>query len=602
MFGYRRTNAMHTRLLNSNPPARFIQTRGGVLRTEIYGLRTTSMTWQTADVPVLVDLLRDSAKKGSIREAKAIHGFVLKSDFENEELLILLNHIVFAYSKCSDFRAAYGVFDKMAQRNVFSWTIMITGSTENGFYLDGIMLFIKMRHHEILLDKFVYSAIIQSCIGLDCLELGKMLHAQIVILGYASDTFVSTSILNMYAKLGMIKDSCLVFDSLEKRNIVSWNAIISGFVSSGLYLEAYNSFLAMTKEGYMPNVNTILVVLKAVGRLGEAGKAEEVQKYVSDLDLESNVSVGAALIGMYSKCGLLCTAIPIFCETFSKCSANVPWNAMLSGYSQHGRSDEALELYVLMCEKNIESDLYTFCSICDAIAELRCLQFLRQIHGMVFKYGYGSAVMDLNNAIADAYSKCSSLEDVRKIFDRMKERDLVSWTTLVTAYSQCGEGEEALFTFNQMRLEGFTPNWFTFSSVLVACANLCLIEYGHQVHGLLCRAGMAFDKHVESALIDMYSKCGSIDEADKVFKKIVNPDTGSVKDGLDVRNVMKKQGVRKEPGCSWISVKGRVHKFYAGDGMYQLKGEIHSKLDELGKKFEAMGYQPDLRCAFQIEE
>ncbi|KAK6929547.1 Pentatricopeptide repeat [Dillenia turbinata] len=277
-----------------------------------------------------------------------------------------------------------------------------------------------------------------------------MVHAQIVILGYALDTFVSTSILNTYAKLGMIKDSCQVKP----------------------------------------------VKLKKL-------------RNVSDLGLESCVSVGAALIDMYSKWGLLCIAISIFSEMFSKCSANLPWNAMLSGYSQHGRSDEALELYILM-----------------------------QVQGMVFKYGYGSAVMDLKNAIADAYSKCLSLEDVRKIFDRMNERSSVLKHTSVCLLSMC---------------------------VLVACANLCLIESGQQVHGLLCRTGMAFDRHVESSLIDIYSKCGSIDEADKVFKRV-------------------------------------VYKFYTGDGKHQLKGEMHSKLDELSEKVEAMGYQPDLRCAFQIDE
>ncbi|KAK9282672.1 hypothetical protein L1049_010892 [Liquidambar formosana] len=578
-----------------------------------------------------------------------------------------------------------------------------------------------MLDYGILPDEFAYSAIIKSCIGIECVDLGKMVHAQIIIRGFASHNFVSTSVLNMYAKLGKIKDACQLFNTMKDHNQVSWNAIISGFTSNGLHFEALNHFLKMRKEGLAPNMYTLISVLKAVGRLGNAGKGKEVHNYVSELGMESNVLVGTALIDMYSKCGSLHDARSVFDMNFTSCAVNTPWNAMISGYSQHGCGQEALELYVRMCKNDVKSDLYTYCSVFNAIATLKWLQFGREVHGMVLKSGKDLMVISVNNAIADAYSKCRSLEDVRKVFDSMEGRDIVSWTTMLTAYSQCSEGEEALAFFSQMREEGFTPNQFTFSGVLVACSSLCFLEYGWQVHGLLCKAGLDTDKCIESALIDMYAKCGSITEAGKVFERICNPDivswtaiisgyaqhgfvedalhlfrrmeqlgmkanavtllcvlfacshggmveeglyyfqmmeerysvvpemehyacivdllgrvgrlddamefikkmpiepnemiwqtllgacrvhgdvelgeiaaqrilsirpeyaasyvllsnmyieAGSSEDGLDLRYVMKKRGVKKEPGCSWISVKGRVHKFYAGDEKHPQK-------------------------------
>lgn len=702
-------------------------------------------TYQQTQLQDLIGVLRSCAEKGYVKEAKAVHGRALKSNFKDKDLMVLFNHLADVYSKCSDFKAACGVFDEMPQRNVFSWTVMIVGSTQNGFFSDGLKFFCEMLNHGILPDKFAYSAIIQLCIGLDSLEFGQMVHAQAIVRGFAADVVVSTSLLNMYAKLGRMEDSYWAFNTMTEHNLVSWNAMISGFTSNDLHLEAFNLFVRMKAGACKPNMYTLVSVSKAVGKLGNIHMGKQVQKCAAELSIEGNVLVGTALIDMYSKCGSLKDARSVFDRNFFKCEVNTPWNAMISGYSQSGHSKEAFELYVHMCQNGIKSDLYTYCSLFNAIAASKSLQFGRVVHGLVLKCGLDLMDVSVSNAIADVYSKCGFLEDVRKIFDRIQQRDIVSWTTLVTAYSQSSLGEEALVTFCEMREEGFTPNQFTFSSVLVSCASLCYLENGKQVHALLCKAGLETEKCIESALIDMYAKCGSITEARKVFNKISSPDivswtaiisscaqhglvedalllfrmmeqsgikanavtllcvlfacshggmveeglsyfqqmeegyglvpemehyaciidllgrvgrlddamefirkmpmepdemvwqtllgacrvhgnvalgkiaarkiltirpeysatyvllsnmyieAGNYEDGLSLRNVMKDRGVKKEPGYSWISVKGRVHKFYSGDQQHPQKNEIYVKLEEIRKKIKAMGCVPDLR-------
>lgn len=691
----------------------------------------------------IIDLVSDCADRGSLEKLKAIHGLVLKSEYLETDLLVLLNHVAHAYSKCSDFSAARRVFDKIPQRNVFSWTVMIVGATENGFFLDGFDYFCEMLYCGTFPDKFVYSSVLQTCIGLGCIELGKMVHAQIVARGFASHTFVSVSLLNMYAKLGMIDDSYEVFCNIEEHNQVSWNAMISGFTANGFHFEAFDLFLKMKKEGITPNVYTIISVSKAVGKLGDVNKGKTVHRCASECDMDSNVQVGTALIDMYSKCESLCDAKSVFDLNFTSCGVNTPWNAMISGYSQCGFSEETLELFVSMYKNNVQPDLYTYCSVFNAVAALKYIDFGKQVHGIVLKSGSETKI-SVSNAIADAYAKCGLLEDMRKVFERIEEKDVVSWTTLVTAYSQCSECEEALVIFSKMREVGFTPNQFTFSSVLDACASLCLLECGRQVHGLLCKAGLDTHKCTESALIDMYAKCGCITESRKVFESISDPDTvswtaiisgcaqhglvedaleifrrmeqlemkvnavtllcvlfacshrgmveeglyyfrrmeehygvvpemehyacivdllgrvgrlcdaidfiekmpiepnemvwqallaacrihgnielgeiaaqkilsispkdsaayvllsntyiktGSYEDGLSLRHMMKDRGVKKEAGCSWICVDGKVHKFYAGDQLHPYKDSIYAKLEELSVKIKTMGYVPDL--------
>ncbi|XP_004301986.1 PREDICTED: pentatricopeptide repeat-containing protein At1g11290-like [Fragaria vesca subsp. vesca] len=154
---------------------------------------------------------------------------------------------------------------------------------------------------------------------------------------------------------------------------------------------------------------------------------------------------------------------------------------------------------VRMCRKNVQPDLYTYCNMFNAIAALKCLHFGKEAHAMVLKSGSEIKPTNVSNAIADAYAKCGLLEDVQKLFDRTEERNVVPWTTLVTAYSQCSEWEDALTIFSKMRVEEFTPNQFTLSSVHVACVGLCLVEYGQQVRGLICKAGLDTDRCIESA-------------------------------------------------------------------------------------------------------
>ncbi|KAM7251990.1 hypothetical protein ACFE04_023873 [Oxalis oulophora] len=697
----------------------------------------------------LINLLHDSAHKKSLNQAKTLHGFISKCNFSDDEMLVLLNHVAHAYVKCSDYTSARRVFDKMSQRNVFSWTVMIIGSTENEFYLDGFWFFCEMMNHGMYPDKFAYSAITQTCVGLDSIELGRMLHAQIVVRGFDSNIVIGTSVLNMYAKLGAIKDSYGVFVSMLEHNVVSWNAMISGFTANGLHLEAFDHFLKMEGAGILPDKYTIVSVSKAVGKLGDVDRAKVVHRFASELGIVSTVLVGTALIDMYSKCWSLNNARSVFDSNFinSGANTNAPWNAMISGYSQNNMSPEALEVYVIMRGKNVKSDVYTYCSVFNAISALKCLKLGRAVHGSVLKSGEDIGIVNICNAISDAYAKCGALEEARKIFQRTEERDVVTWTTLVTAYSQSSEPDKALTIFTEMREEDVRPNQLTFLSVLVSCASLCFLEYGRQIHGLIYKAGLNTEKCIESALIDMYSKCGSLAEAENIFTKIYNPDTvswtaiissyaqhglaeeallffrkmelagvnpnivtllcvlfacshggmveeglryfqlmeekycftpdmehyacvvdllgrvgrlddaiefikkmpmkpnemiwqsllgacrvygnielgetaareilktrpedsspyvllsntyietGSLQDGLDFRDEMKKRGVKKEPGYSWISVNGQVHKFYAGDQQHLQKDDIHAMLEELSEKVKAMGHVSNLSSA-----
>ncbi|XP_010546138.1 PREDICTED: pentatricopeptide repeat-containing protein DOT4, chloroplastic-like [Tarenaya hassleriana] len=475
-------------------------------------------------VKSLIELLRDSAEKGYLEKAKSIHGLVLKSRFTGKTLTVMLNHLVNAYSKCSDFASAGQLFDEIPHKNVFSWTVLIVGATENGFYRDSFDYFAEMLDYDVFPDEFSLSAAVQACIGLDSVDSGEMVHAQIIIRGFSSLSFVSTCLLNMYAKVGRLSESCRVFYSMASPNVISWNAMIAGFVSNGLFLEAYHSFLKMRDEGIMPNISTIISVSNAIGQLGDIGKGREIELIAFEMDMRSNIHVGTALINMFAKCGCLDGARSVFESNYCECEVNLPWNAMISGYSMSGNSEKAVLLFMKMCRKGVEPDIFTYCSVLNSVADTRSLELGKQVHVMILKSGQDLIEVSLCNALMDVYAKCGELESMRKVFDRLEDRNLISWTTLVTAYSQSCEWGEALSIFSRMREIGFQLNQISLSSVLVPCSSLCFLEYGQQVHSLSYKTGYSGDKSVDSALIDMYAKCGRISDAQKVFKFSSDPD------------------------------------------------------------------------------
>ncbi|XP_063945632.1 pentatricopeptide repeat-containing protein DOT4, chloroplastic isoform X3 [Daucus carota subsp. sativus] len=589
-------------------------------------------TWQQSQTQVLVDLLHDCAKNRSIRDSGAVHGYILRREVPGEDLLVLLNHVAYSYSKCSDFSVAKLVFDNMPQRNTFSWTVMISGSTENGFLSDGIKYFSKMQENGMLPDKFTYSAIIQLCIGIECIDCGKSVHAQIVKRGFASQTFVSTSLLNMYAKLGQIEDSCRVFNNMEEHSEVSWAALISGLTANNLYYEAFSSFLTMRKEGVAPNTFTVTSVLKAIGMLGDVDKGKQVHKYVSESDA-------------YSKCGSIEDVRKIFDRMEDR--DIVSWTTLVNAYSQCSEWRESLAIFLQMREQGFAPNQFTYPVVLASCANLCFLEYGQQVHGLLHKSGFDTDSC-VESALIDMYCKCGSIIEAGYIFDGVSNPDVVSWTAMIWGHAQHGSCAYALELFRKMEEMDIEANAVTLLCVLFACSHGGMVEEGlHYFESMEGTYGIVPEMEHYACIVDLLGRVGRLDDALEFIKSMpvkpnemvwqsllgacriygdvelgnvaaekilaILPDcsstyvllsntymeAGNPKGGISLRNMMKERGVKKEPGCSWISVKDRVHKFYARDEGHPQKDDIYVQLEVLSKGIKDMGYVPCLRYALQ---
>ncbi|MCD9645598.1 hypothetical protein HAX54_034614 [Datura stramonium] len=180
---------------------------------------------------------------------------------------------------------------------------------------------------------------------------------------------------------------------------------------------------------------------------------------------------------------------------------------MIGGCVQLGSGREAIELFCKLLSSGLKPSERTFSSVLGAFADVKELRVGKQIHCRIVKLGFNSFSF-VCNALLDFYSKSDLFEESLKLFQEMKEHDVVSWNTLIAGCVSSGRYEEAMGFLREMLLEDFEPSPYTYSGILSICGDLPAIEWGKQTHCRVLKSRFDSNVVVDSALVDMYAKCG----------------------------------------------------------------------------------------------
>eukprot|EP00249_Psilotum_nudum_P024144 c29105_g13_i1 orf=356-1066(+) len=226
-------------------------------------------------------------------------------------------------------------------------------------------------------------------------------------------------------------------------------------------------------------------------------EGKQVHASIVATGFEEDVVVGNALVNMYAKCSRLEGARCLF-EKMSRRSV-VSWNCMITAYVQHGRGEEAFRLFRQMQVEGVIPDKITFTSILSACATKGVLAEGKTIHACIVASGFESDDA-VATALVNMYSKCGSLADARTTFDKMPDRNVVSWNVMIAAYAHHGQGENALSLFREMILAGAIPDRVTFVSTLSACASQGSLFEGKLVHDRILASRLLPDVALENAL------------------------------------------------------------------------------------------------------
>lgn len=356
------------------------------------------------------------------------------------------------------------------------------------------------------------TAALAACSALPTSEYGAQVHGLIIKIGTYSGTVTKTAILDMYSKCGVLDGSVKVFDEMELKDVVAWNALLSSFLREGLAGEALHVFEEMKREKVEYSEFTLCSVLKACGALKAFRQGKQVHGVVVVMDRDMLV-LGTALVDFYSSVGCMSEAMKVY-TSLSCRKDDAMVNSLISGCVRNKNYAEALSLMSKMRPNAI-----ALTSALAACSENSDVWIGKQIHCVSVRHGLTSNAQ-LCNVLLDMYAKCGKVLNARTVFNRMCHKDVISWTSMIQAYGSHGDGIKAFELFKMM-VEGRTgvlPNSVTFLSVLSACGHSGLVEQGRMCFYLAKENYSSYlgPEHY-ACFIDMLGRAGRIDEVWSLF-------------------------------------------------------------------------------------
>jgi pentatricopeptide repeat protein len=602
---------------------------------------------KTVQSAMYVPLLHRCAETGSLGAARAVHGHMAKTGTSAD--MFVATSLVNVYMRCGACGDARRLFDGMPERNVVTWTALITGYTLNSQPALAVEVFIEMLEAGRYPSHFTLGGMLNAC-SVSYNELGKQVHGYTIKYGAESITSMGNSICRLYAKAGKLEFALRAFRRVPDKNLITWTTMISACAEDENYVDlGLNLFLDMLIDGLTPNEFTLTSVMSLCGTRLDLNLGRQVQAFCFKIGCESNIPVMNSTMYLYLRKGETGDALRLF-EEMDDVSI-ITWNAMISGYAQimetakddlHARSRgfQALKIFRDLNRSEMKPDLFTLSSILSVCSAMMALEQGEQIHAHMIKIGFLSDVV-VNSALVNMYNKCGSIEDATKAFVEMSTRTLVTWTSMISGYSQHGRPQQAIQLFEDMRFAGVRPNEITFVSVLSACSYAGLVEeaecyfdmmiheykiepvldhYGCMIDmfvrlgrledgfSFIKRTGFEPNEAIWSSLVAGCRSHGNMELAFYAADRLLELKPKGVEtyvlllnmyiskerwqDVARVRKLMKQEDLGILRDRSWITIRDKVYFFRANDRTHDQSDELYQLLENLLEKAKAIGYEP----------
>ncbi|BFG33937.1 hypothetical protein CerSpe_202110 [Prunus speciosa] len=556
----------------------------------------------------------------SIKQLKQVHAQMLRTgvffDPYSASKLIAAS----ALSSFSSLDYARQVFDQIPQPNVYTWNTLIRAYASSSEPAESILVFLEMLDHcSECPDKYTYTFAIKAASELRALQVGRGFHGMTIKASLGSDIYILNSLVHFYGSCGDLDLARRVFVKTPKKDVVSWNSMITVFAQGNCPQEALELFKEMEAENVKPNDVTMVSVLSACAKKVDLEFGRWVCSYIQRNEIKENLTLNNAMLDMYVKCGSVEDAKRLFdrmpekdivswttmldgyaqlgnYEEAWRVFAAMPsqdiaaWNVLISSYEQSGKPKEALAVFnELQKSKSPKPDEVTLVSTLAACAQLGAIDLGGWIHVYIKKQ-----VMKLNchltTSLIDMYAKCGDLDKALEVFNSVERRDVFVWSAMIAGLAMHGQGRDALEFFSKMLEAKVKPNAVTFTNVLCACSHTGLVDEGRTffyqmepVYGVV--PGI---KHY-ACMVDILGRSGNLDEAVELIEKMPIPPTASVWGALLGACKLHGNVVLAEKACSHLlELDPRNH------GAYVLLSNIYAKT---GKWDEVSGLRKHMRDA-----
>lgn len=466
------------------------------------------------------------------------------------------NYLLSLYLKSKELGCALDLFDEMRDRDVRSWTMLISGLVQVGSCRMALDMFVEMHKAGIVPNQFTFSSVVKCCSRLNEFRMGKSVHGRIVCNGVFLDTALENSVLDFYVKCGSFNSAKMFFELMTDKDIVSWNIMINAYIQTGdmetardLFrrlplkdVSSWNTIIdghlqndchgiamellyEMVKGGTALSKETFSIAFGLAASLTAFDLGRQIHGHLLRSGIHYDGFVRNSLIDLYSKCGEMEKA-SFFNEAFRKCIASDRFSknnneslddsfsqsSLVTGYIQNGELQEALKIFSTMVTERFEVDKFTLTSIVTGCANAGLLELGQLIHAQIVKAGQPFDVF-LSSSMIDMYAKCGKLDDAWSIFRETIVRNTVLWTSMISSYGLHGRGREAIQIFNWMLNEGIKPNEISFVGLLTACSHAGLLNEG-MYYFIVMKEEYGIVPQVEhfTCMVDLLGRAGRLDE------------------------------------------------------------------------------------------
>ncbi|KAK9069948.1 hypothetical protein SSX86_010346 [Deinandra increscens subsp. villosa] len=597
------------------------------------------------------DFFHACARHNSLSPGQSLHQHMLKTHKETQSTpnLYVSNHLINMYAKCGSLELARKVFDEMPERNIVSWTALISGYAQYDRPEESFTIFSEMlavcRPNE-----FAYASVLSCCDP----EFGRQVHSHAMKTCFVDFTYVANALITMYSKNDHSHEAWMVFRFLKCRNLVTYNSMIGGFQVRGKWEEAVDLFSLMRRDSEIgfdrATLLSIFSSLSAVKNKNHGGYGYMIPtclKYCSQVHslafktwFISEIGVVTALAKAYAVLGAQISDLyNLFLETEGGRDI-VSWTAFITIFAERDPVKSVL-LFSKLCREGSVPDRHTYSIVLKACSNLVTDKHTSVVHSQILKYGFGNDTV-LENALIHAYGRSGSVLESRKVFNFMVVKDIVSWNSMIKIYGLHGQPENALKCFDEMDIH-IPPDSTTFVALLSACSHAGMVEKGTKIFESMSKTyGIVPQLDHYACMVDILGRSGRILQAQKLINEMpMEPDSviwsamlgacrkhgetklaelaskrlqeldpnnslgyvqmsnimcsnGTFNEAVDLRTQMNWLGVKKDPGLSWTEVGNLVHEFAAGGLHHPERMTICGDLEELVKELKGLGYVPEI--------
>lgn len=431
-------------------------------------------------------ILQACSDSKALIQGKQVHQQIILNGLHQNPFFA--TKLIQMYADCDDLHSAQILTRELSQPNVFALTATLGFYSRHRLTKECIRTYSELRLMGIVPDGYVFPKVLRACAQSSCLDMGLLVHKDVIKFGSQFNIRVCNSIIDMYSKCGDSRSARKVFDEMSERDILTWNSMISGYVSNWLLEQAVELLGFMKLEDCEPDIVTWNTIMDAYCRMGLCNEASRIFKQIKDPNV-------------------------------------ISWTILISGYTNIGKHATALETFRDMVNMGIIfPDVDSLSCIIVSCRYSRALARGREIHGYGLKIiEWDAFYKSAGAALLTLYASCYRLSEAEKVFHVMDKSDVVTWNAMIIGFIELGFGHLALECFREMQRRGIKNDHTTMSTILPVCD----LRFGKQIHAYVKKSSFNAVVPVCNAIIHMYSMCGCIVYAHSVFSSMVARDVVS---------------------------------------------------------------------------